>query len=211
MPMSTYCSGSTTKNASDRGRRSPGRLGVSVMNSRSAKNDASANRTSVMVRPAQERHGEDRHHHPPGVDARVQVAAARGLLLVGRPARQQRRRSPEATPSKHHERAEQPEEFARDVVQVFDHAVRSEGDHRGPRALEKCFLRLAARSASGAPKRTVQTTGIGSSAPLGRLRCRLSRYTGTSSTCGNSPASRNRPLRNSRRRAPSRRACPRER
>jgi hypothetical protein len=47
----------------------------------------------------------------------------------------------------------------------------------------------------GEPKRTVQTMGTGSAAPLGNERCRLSRYTGINSTCGNSLASRNSPVR----------------
>ena len=50
--------------------------------------------------------------------------------------------------------------------------------------------------ASGVPKRTVQVSGIGKNAPRGMLRCRFSRYTGTSSTCGDACASRKSPLLN---------------
>jgi hypothetical protein len=38
----------------------------------------------------QERRGEDGHHDPPRVDARIQVRDARGLLFVARTARQPR-------------------------------------------------------------------------------------------------------------------------
>src|SRR3989338_2698497 len=51
MPMSQYCSGISTKNASDRARWSPGLVGVSVMNSRKAKNEMKANITMVAFVP----------------------------------------------------------------------------------------------------------------------------------------------------------------
>jgi hypothetical protein len=46
-----YCSGRITKNASTRLRWSPRRVGDSVRNSRSAKNDTSANNTVAVVSP----------------------------------------------------------------------------------------------------------------------------------------------------------------
>ena len=192
-----HASGRTTGTAAGDRRA---RLGVSVMNSRSAKNDASANSTSVIVAPGEERHGENADHHPPGVDA---------LVEIGDGSRPSSRRPAGATSSaaddrsdaqQHHERAEQPEEFRRQsssrcsIMRPPSAPPARSPPHARAREKSPCFSPPATRR--GAPKRTVHTTGTGSSAPLGRLRCRLSRYTGTSSTPGNSPPSRNRPLRN---------------
>ena len=168
------------------------------MNSRSAKNDASANSTSVIVGPVRNATARIADHHPPGVDARDEVGAARGLLFV-------RRRGVAATRrwSRRWRATRRDCRTATGIrweccagcsIMSRCSVPRARSPPRG-RARERPPCLLPPASASGAPKRTVHTIGTGSSAPFGRLRCRLSRYTGTSSTAGNSLASRYSPLR----------------
>ncbi len=73
MPTSMYCSGVNMKNTQNSVRWSPSRVGVSVMNSRSAQNEINPNRTTVATRAQQECGGQHRAHQPPGADAQVEA------------------------------------------------------------------------------------------------------------------------------------------
>ena len=71
---------------------SPRRVGVSVMNSRSAKNEAKREEQDHAGLAEEERDADQRHHHPPGVDARVEVVDGRDRRAGAARALEQRSR-----------------------------------------------------------------------------------------------------------------------